>query len=298
MSGMSAALAARIREVGNDLPAVAALYADAQPAPDGDAVNLRVDLSYGPHERHRLDLFTPTSAAPAGGWPVLAFFHGGGFIRGSKAHRQNIGHFLARHGYAVVLANYRLAPESRWPCGPQDVGRVWQWLQDNGQAFSVDPTRIVLMGESAGAAHVAATALREAFHPPGWNIRGAVLLSGPYNARLEGKARAQFGIDTPDPRNEAYFGSDPAQWDSASTVDHVSSAPFALLIGFTQLDLVQMQVQAGELFARLVSQHGFNPQLLVLPDHNHFSQGFSIGTPDTSLSAPLLTFLEAATALT
>lgn len=298
MSGMSEALAARIREVGNDLPAVAALYADAQPAHHADFANLHVDLSYGAHERHRLDLFTPTGVAPAGGWPVLAFFHGGGFIRGSKAHRQNIGHFLARHGYAVVLANYRLAPESRWPCGPEDVGQVWQWLQDNGCEFALDPSRIVLMGESAGAAHVAATVLREALQPQGWNIRGAVLLSGPYNPRLEGKARAQFGIDTPDPRNEAYFGSDPAVWDGASTVDHVTSAPFPLLIGFTQLDLVQMQVQAGELFARLVSQHGFTPQLLVLPNHNHFSQGFSIGTDDTSLSDPLLTFLEAHTRTT
>ncbi len=298
MSGMNEALAARIREVGNDLPAVAALYADAQSAPAAGSVNVHVDLSYGPHERHRLDLFTPTGVAPAGGWPVLAFFHGGGFIRGSKAHRQNIGHFLTRHGYAVVLANYRLAPQSQWPCGPQDVAQVWQWLQDNGAEFGVNGTRVVLMGESAGAAHVAATALRAAFQPPGWNIRGAVLLSGPYNARLEGKARTQFGIDTPDPRNEAYFGSDPAMWDSASTVDHVSSAPFPLLIGFTQLDLVQMQVQAGELFARLVSQHGFSPELLVLPNHNHFSQGFSIGTADTSLSTPLLTFLEAVTRVT
>jgi acetyl esterase len=295
MTAMPDALADRIREVGNDLPAVAKLYARVPPFQEAGGVRREQDLPYGSHPRQRLDLYRPDAPAAAGGWPAVVFFHGGGFIRGSKEHRENIGRFLAQHGFVTVMANYRLAPESRWPSGAEDVVAVWQWLQGHGESHRADPSRVALMGESAGAAHVAAAALRSEFHPPEWRIRGAVLLSGPYNARLEGLARAQFGIDTPDPRNEPYFGSDRSTWDAASTVDHVTAAPFPLLISYTELDLVQMQVQAGELFARLVSRHGYAPQLLVLPRHNHFSQGYSIGTEDTSVSLPVLDFLRKVT---
>jgi acetyl esterase len=142
---------------------------------------------------------------------------------------------------------------------------------------------------------VAAATLLRRWQPPGWRIAGAALLSGPYNARLEGLARTQFGIATPDPRNEAYFGTDPAAWDAASLVDHVDAPPFPLWISMAERDLLQMQAQAGELFARLVSRHGFAPELRLLREHNHFSQGYSVGTADTSVSAPLLDFIRRVT---
>lgn len=290
MGEMSEELASLIRQAGNNLPAIKALY-DAPGAGNVDREPIR-DRRYGDHPRHLLDLYLPEGEAPPAGWPVLAFFHGGGFIRGNKEHRANIGHFFAQHGFITVLANYRLAPEVRWPGGAEDVVRVWHWLQAEVATYQGDPQRVALMGESAGAAHVAAATLRAEFHPDGWRIAGAALLSGPYNSRLEGLAPDQFGIEQPDPRNEPYFGPDKSLWDAASTVDHVSASPFPLLIGFTEQDLLQMQVQAGELFARLVSRHGFRPDLLHIPRHNHFSQGYSIGTEDTSVSAPLLQFLQ------
>lgn len=295
MTAMPASMAARLREMGNDLPAVAALYAPLLAAQDRSAVSRRSDLVYGPHARHRLDVYAPDAPAPANGWPVVVFFHGGGFIRGNKEHRENLGWFLARQGFVAVLPNYRLAPESAWPCGPQDVVAVWQWVRQAAPSIGADPSGIVLAGESAGAAHVAAAVLRKEFQPADWDVRGAALLSGPYNPRLEGLARPQFGIATPDPRNEAYFGADLSAWDAACTVDHVTADPLPLLISFTELDLLQMQVQAGELFARLVSRHGFTPDLQVIAQHNHFSQGYSVGTADTSVSAPLLDFLHRVT---
>jgi acetyl esterase/lipase len=222
---------------------------------------------------------------------VLIALHGGGFIRGDKSQRENVGYWGAREGFVTILPNYRLAPQSAWPSGPEDVVAVWRWVQASAEQLGGDPARVVLMGESAGAAHVAAASLCSAFHPTEWRIAAALLLSGPYNARLEGLARTQFGIDTPDPRNEAYFGSDPAAWDRASIVDQVDAPPFPLLIGYAERDLLQMQVQAGEMFARLVSRHGFSPALHCWREHNHFSQGYSIGTSDTSVSEPLAAFI-------
>lgn len=292
-------IAERLRQLGPgaDLPAVQALYAPLLAAQPRDGVRLQTDIAYGPHARHRLDVYAPEAPAPAGspGYPVLVYFHGGGFIRGDKSARASVGWHFARRGIVTVLANYRLAPECPWPSGPQDVVAVWSCLREQLPAWGGDPDRIVLMGESAGAAHVAAATLMRRFQPAAdaWRIAGAVLLSGPYNAVLEGLARAQLGIPTPDPRNDAYIGPEPTQWKTASIVEQVDAAPFPLLISFAERDLLQMQVQASELFARLVTAHGFSPELMLVREHNHFSQGMSIGTDDDSVSGPVLRFLRA-----
>lgn len=286
-----ATLANAIQEAGNVLPEIAKLFEPILANQDKSGVEKQTDLRYGKHERHILDVYSPAGNAPEGGWPVLIFFHGGGFIRGNKEHRSNMGWFFAQQGYATIIPNYRLAPESLWPCGPEDVASVYQWVVEQKQSNAFDTNNVFLMGESAGAAHVAAASLRKEYQPDHWNIKGAILLSGPYNARLEGKARTQFGIDTPDPRNEAYFGSDLSKWDQASTVDHITAKPFPLLVSYTEWDLIQMQVQACELFARLVSQHNFQAEIQCLANNNHFSQGYSIGTEDHVLSDRLLAFL-------
>lgn len=293
--GMPEALAAHLRELGPsvDMHAVEALYRPLLAQQPRSQVQVLRDQRYGPHQRQVLDVYLPTPAAAGEARPTLVCFHGGGFVRGDKRQRENFGWFFASHGVLTLLPNYRLAPESRWPSGPQDVVAVWRWLRANAERFGTDPTRAVLLGESAGAAHVAAACLLRCQQPADWKIGGAILLSGPYNARLEGLARSQFGVATPDPRNEAYFGPDLTQWEASSIVDHIDAAPFPLLISMAERDLLQMQVQAGELFARLVTQHGFTPQVQCLRDHNHFSQGFSVGTTDTSVSDPVLRFLRA-----
>lgn len=284
-------LAERLRALGAgfNLPEVQALYEPLLAAQPRDGVAVHGDLAYGPHERHRLDVYAPQSMSGAA--PVLVWLHGGGFIRGDKRARANLGLWGAREGFVTVLPNYRLAPESRWPSGAEDVVAVWRWLQTGAERFGGDARRIVLAGESAGAAHVAAATLMRRFQPAGWRIAGAALFSGTYNARMETLSRAALGVPTPDPRNDAYFGTDPAVIDAASTVDQVDAAPFPLWISFAERDLLTMQVQAGELFARLVSRHGFTPELRCVREHNHFSGGFSFGTSDTSVSEPLADFV-------
>ncbi len=296
-SSISDALAARLRELGAgfNLPEVQALYAPLLAAQPRDGVTLDADLAYGAHARHRLDLYRP-AAAPGSAQtpcPVLVFVHGGGFVRGDKSHKANVGWCFARQGMVTVLPNYRLAPESQWPSGPQDVAAVVHWLRSNAAGFGGDPDRIVLVGESAGAAHVAAATLMRRFGlDRNAGVRAAVLLSGPYDARLERLARTQFGNPTPDPRNDAYFGTDDAQaLAAASIVDLVDAAPLPLLISFAERDLLPMQVQAGALFARLVGQHGFAPELMCVRDHNHFSQTSAINTGDTRLSDALRAFV-------
>jgi acetyl esterase len=279
----------------SDVHAVKALYADAPADPgDGDgAVHCDTDLPYGPHARHRLDVYRPgdPGAAPRA---VLLVFHGGGFIGGDKSQRRNVGAFFAREGFVTVLANYRLAPESRWPSGAEDVVAATAWVRREIHRFGGDADRTVLFGESAGAAHVAAAVLVRRFQPAGGlGVAGAVLVSGPYHPQLEGQARAAFGIPTPDPRNDAYFGTDASLWHGMSVAEQVSAEPLPLLITFAEMDLLQMQVQAGVLFARLVGTHGFQPALQVIRHHNHFSQILALGTGDRWLADPVLAFVRA-----
>jgi len=286
-------IAQRIREQGAvlDVEAAHALYRDALQAQPRGGVAVTRGLEYGAHERQQLDLYRPEkpSRQPL---PVLVFFLGGGFLRGDKSQRENFGYYFARRGYLVAVANYRLAPSHSWPSGAEDVIAVWQWVGARIAAFGGTADAVFLAGESAGAAHVALAALAKRFQPPDFTIAGAVLISGVYNVQLELLARAQFEIPSPDPRNEAYFGSDFRRYREMSTIELIDAAPFPLWISYAELDLVQMQVQAGELFASLVCKHHFVPHLYVVPGHNHLTQVHAVNTGDESLSRPLRGFLD------
>lgn len=282
---------AQLRSWGSraSMPEVKAFYSQRLTAQDRAGLELAADQPYGANPRQRMDVYAPQ--APASHRPVLLFLHGGGFIRGDKADRANLGWWGARQGFVTVLANYRLAPQAQWPSGAEDVVAAFQRVQAMCHNFGGDPRAIVLAGESAGAAHVAAAVLIRSFQPVNWTVAGAFLLSGPYDAQLEHMARGPLGIPTPDPRNDAYFGAERSNWASASIVERIDAAPFPLVVSTTERDLPPMQVQAGALFSRLVTQHGFQPDWLVLPEHNHFSAAAALGTEDNSLARPLAEFV-------
>ena len=281
----------RARGAVLDMPFTQSLYQPLLAQQRRDGVAVTRDIVYGADERHRLDVYRAEESGTSP-LPVMIFMHGGGFIRGDKADKENYGQYFARHGFLVLVPNYRLAPAHRWPAGAEDVVRAYGWARDHAGEFGGDPARIFLIGESAGAAHVALATLVQRFHPPGgMPLAGVVLISGVYDVQLEGLARRQFGIATPDPRNDAYFGSDPASYGQMSTIRLIDSSPFPLLITYAELDLLQMQVQAGALFTALVTHQRFEPDLRVIRGHNHLTQVYSINTGDESLSQWILKFV-------
>ena len=83
---------------------------------------------------------------------LLLWFHGGGWVLGDLASHDNICHSLAlRSGHAVLSIGYRLAPEAPFPAGLGDCIHATRWAHANAAELGVDPDRIAVGGDSAGA---------------------------------------------------------------------------------------------------------------------------------------------------
>jgi acetyl esterase/lipase len=98
----------------------------------------------------KANIFLPASS---GLHPVVVYFHGGGFIFGNRDQdlETSLKDKLLANNYAVVSADYRLAPETKLDGILQDVGDVVRWLKLNGaKEYSIDVTRIAAMGGSSG----------------------------------------------------------------------------------------------------------------------------------------------------
>jgi len=96
----------------------------------------------------------------AGLHPAIFLIHGGGFVMGSAAMRDGLDHALAKASGAVVVAvDYRLAPETPFPGPLDDCYAGLHWLFDRATTIGVDPTRIVILGESGGGGLAAALTL-------------------------------------------------------------------------------------------------------------------------------------------
>ncbi|KWF35349.1 hypothetical protein WT56_07830 [Burkholderia pseudomultivorans] len=97
----------------------------------------------------------PRGPAPADGWPVLAFFHGGGWTAGDHTtHDWFAYELLTRVEIAVLMVDYRLAPEASFPAPIVDGLAVWDAMSSVG--LPLDCTRRAVGGDSAGGTIAAA----------------------------------------------------------------------------------------------------------------------------------------------
>lgn len=88
--------------------------------------------------------------ATASGRTGIVFVHGGGFVTGGLGSRPDFFRFLADAGHPVVDVAYRLAPPPRWDQAGWDVLCALTWVGEHGADLGIDPTRIVLIGDSSG----------------------------------------------------------------------------------------------------------------------------------------------------
>lgn len=91
----------------------------------------------------------------------LLFVHGGSFIAGSPADHRQMTEALSREtGAAVLVPDYRLAPENPFPAALNDCLAAWSWMLDHGRAGAAKSRAILLSGASAGGGLALALMLR------------------------------------------------------------------------------------------------------------------------------------------
>jgi acetyl esterase len=276
----------RLMEMGPNYsgPAVNEIFQPLLAAAPKGNVKVTKNVNYGPHPRHVLDVFQPVGKTNA---PVFVFVHGGGYVGGSKdANDGNVPAYFARNGLLGITVEYRLAPEFPWPAGGQDVAGAVAWIKNNATQYGGDPNRIYLMGHSAGATHVATYVFDRRVQPrDGHGVTAAILVSGRYRVAAEPDDASFNSV-------RAYFGADPAAYESRSVVARVPNSRIPVMLVTTQFDQQNLVATTGEMFKALCDRDGGQcPRFVQLKYHNHLSEIAHINTPDDFLGKEILEFI-------
>ncbi|KAF5745309.1 Alpha/beta-Hydrolases superfamily protein [Tripterygium wilfordii] len=152
------------------------------------STQIRRGIVFGDQPRNRLDLYLPKNSN--GPKPVIAFVTGGAWIIGYKAWGTLLGHQLSERGIIVACIDYRNFPQGTMSDMMEDASRGISFVCNNIAEYGGDPSRIYLMGQSAGAHIAACTLLEQAIKEAGegesntWSVsqlKAYFGLSGGYN---------------------------------------------------------------------------------------------------------------------
>ncbi|AIF46996.1 alpha/beta hydrolase [Dyella japonica] len=190
------------------------------------AMEIRHDLAYGAAPAQRLDVYLPATPHDA---PVIVMVHGGAWMIGDKSHRAVVepkATHWTQAGYVFVSVDYRLWPQAGPLEQANDVADALAYVQQHAKAWGADPSRIVLMGHSAGAHLVALLSSSPS------------LATGRGAQRWLGTVSLDAGaIDVPGimgaPHAGFYdrvFGKNPASWREASPIDRLGRDALPILL--------------------------------------------------------------------
>jgi acetyl esterase len=144
----------------------------------------------GPRGQVPCRLYLPDGADKP---PLLIYAHGGGFTQGSLSSWDAVLRELVRQsGVAALSVDYGLAPEHRFPVAFEEMVAMIRVAAREGTDFGIDPTRLAVGGDSAGANLALAAAA--ALHNAGEGALGFMLLIyGCYSTDTESPSWQRFG---------------------------------------------------------------------------------------------------------
>lgn len=255
-------------------------------SPLGADIKVSRDLKYGTHERNRLDVFTPASGFEPSR-PVLIFVHGGGFVAGDKQmpgtpFYDNIGQWAVRNGCNAVNITYRLAPQSQWPSGIEDLHQIVRFIHEQGAKHGLGAGKIFLMGQSAGAAHAASyIAHASQYAPYGHGLRGLILLSGIYDYTMK-----------PGPMEAAYLGDNQGLYAMRSSLSGLVASDLPMLVTIAECDPPYFEQQGLALLKALQKRREQLPRCVHMVGQNHLSVALYLGLDGDLLGPQLRSFID------
>ena len=220
--------------------------------------------------------------------PLVLWIHGGGWAGGSRDGLQHMAETCAAFGYVSATTDYRLTTGGhRFPTQLHDVAAALCYLQENAERFGIDPTRIILGGDSAGGhlslllgmcrdeSLLALTSEQTARI----KIRGIVNIYGPTDML------ALAAIQPPNPLTRPLIdalmgeppGKAPQKWKNASPITFVDKAcpPILTIHGdldgvvpFSQATSLDERCQSVGQPHRLIKVTGANHGWIMFPDGN------------------------------
>jgi acetyl esterase/lipase len=243
------------------------------------SVRIVEDLAYGDDPAQKVDLYLPTSGKS---WPVVVFLHGGYW---RPLHRRewqaitglhgNVGVALANSGIATAVADYRQSPATISEA-LDDAGKAVRWAADNLAKEGADPSRLYVVGHSAGGFLTMMLSLTP--HP---EVRGFASLAGAYD--LERLAALLGGDLGEKVRRSA--GDDPQRF---SPERHLRSdhAPILLIVGTDDQLLEEQRHLAAALRAV-----GGPMNAVEIAGAGHMGLVMNLFRPDDQVRAELLRFV-------
>jgi acetyl esterase len=162
-------------------------------AAGGPAMAASEDLRFDPGAGElRLRIHRPVGAAvPA---PALVYLHGGGFTLFSiDTHDRLMRELAAAGGFAVIGVDYPLSPEHKYPVALDRIEALMRWLSVLGAGWGIDPARLAVGGDSAGANLSFAAALRLRDRGEVGVVRAILSNYGYYTPEVSDRAEERFG---------------------------------------------------------------------------------------------------------
>ena len=214
----------------------------------------------------RLDAFLPAGSSPLAGVLVV---HGGGWSAGSRRSVDAFAQRLAELGWDAFAIDYRLAPRYRFPAALDDVDASLRWLGAHARQLHLKPTKIALLGFSAGGNLALETALT--FASATVHVSAVAAWSAPTDlARFTRESRSHYALHT----ISAYLGCSPSacasRYRDASPVAHVTRRTPPIFLANSAREIVPLP-QARELITRARAVK-VSASLLVVPGSGHASE--------------------------
>ena len=266
-------------------------------ASDARAQPVTSNIPYAPAERQVLDVYAPAAAKAL---PVVFWIHGGGWQAGDKSMVAIKPKAFTSAGFLFVSINYRLLPNVDMGVLTRDVASALGWVYKNIAKHGGDPTRLLVMGHSAGGQLAALMCTDDRYTKaegvPLSSIRGCVPVDAdtfdiPAIIEVaETRARAHH-LPLPTYGHRQKFGNDAAKHRDFSAVTHVARGkgipPFLILHIAGHPDTT---AQARRM-ANVLKEAGISVKVVAGRETTHNSINDNLGAPDDPVTKELFAFV-------